>query len=172
MLLKVVQCRRIATVVGLLLPLLLQYVRLLLDFFHVLLHLVEHRKGRLLVIKLIVLSHNVCDALHNTIELQCDTNGLSHVVGVLDAHANQFSNLLELALIRFIDLLFIGLVDELDDAVWLSCGLSGHGLAINWTDHEVAYISDLGLVVNFIDEAGLLLGIVAHNNISRSEHRA
>ena len=145
---------------------------LLLDLAHRLAHVFEQVDWGCVLGQSIVLLHDVGDALHHTVELQCDTDGLRHIVSVLDAHANQLSNLIELLLVSLAYRTFTLLVDELDDAIGLVLSLSGCWLAIDWTNHEVPDVSNLWLVVDFIDEAWLLLSVVAHDNVASGEHLA
>ena len=145
---------------------------LLLDLAHRLAHILEQVDWSCVLGQSIVLLHDVRDALHYTVELQCDTDGLRHIVSVLDAHANQLGNLHELLLVSLANRSISLLVDELDDAIGLVLSLPGCWFAIDWTNHEVPDIPDLWLVVNFIDEAGLLLSVVAHDNLSAGENLA
>ena len=145
---------------------------LLLDLAHRLAHILEQVDWGCVLGQSIVLLHDVRDALHHAVELQCDTDGLRHIVSVLDAHANQLGNLHELLLVSLANRSFTLLVDELDDAIGLVLSLSGCWFAIDWTNHEVPDIPDLWLVVNFIDEARLLLRVVAHDYPTAGKHLA
>ena len=66
------------------------------------------------------LLRNVFDALHHAVQLQCDTNGFRHITRVLDAHAQQLTDLVKVFLVGLSDLLVVTLVDKLDDSIWFA----------------------------------------------------
>ena len=145
---------------------------LLLDFAHRLAYILEQVDWSCVLGQSIVLLHDVRDALHYTVELQCDTDGLRHIVSVLDAHADQLGNLHELLLVSLANRSISLLVDELDDAIGLILGLSRCWFAIDGTNHEVFDVPNLWLVVDLIDEARLLLRVVAQDYPTAGEHLA
>ena len=125
-------------------------------------------------VQLIVLGHDIANLFHDAIQLQRHPNGLRNIACILDAHSKQLRNLVEPPLVSWADLFITSFVNELDNAVWLAilrC-LAWYRVAIYRSDHEILDIPDLRLVVNLVDEACLLLSIVADDEVAREEHLA
>ena len=142
--------------------------RLVLDVFHGAAYVLKQLDRWALLVKSVVLLHDVTDLLHDTVQLQCHTDSLGNVGSVLDAHAKQLGNLVKSALVSLADLPVSLLVDELDDAVWLALlgRLASLCISIDRPDHKVLHVADLGLVIDLIDESRLLLSIITHVEVS------
>jgi hypothetical protein len=117
----------------------------------------------ILLVHHLLLSHNVVDLLHDGAELECDANCLGDCVRIVNTHANQVRNLVKPLPILVIDVTLL-LVDELDYAIGVRLVLPIHG-----TNHEVVHISHLWLIVHCTVEVGLLLCIIADEQLSRGE---
>lgn len=158
-----------------LLTLLNKLCRLFPDVLHRFPNFLEQLHRGALLVKRIVLSHDVADLLHHTVEFQRHTNGLRYIARVLDAHAQQLGYLFEPALVsRANDVVAASLVNELDDAIGLTVfrRLARYGVSVDRTDHEVLDVSNLRLVVDLIDEASLFFSIVADDEVTTEEDLA
>ena len=110
----------------------------------------------------------VRNLFHHTVKLQSDTDRFRHVARVLDAHAEEFGDFIELADLSLSDRLLTLLVDELNDAVGLAlvCRLTRHEFAVDGADHKVFYVPHLRLVVDLVNKARLFLGVVADEDLA------
>ena len=115
------------------------------------------------------MSHDVGDALHHTVQLQCDTDCLGNIACVLDAHADKLSNLVEPFPVTGIKVFVIPLVNELDDSNRSFIGHAGHSLAVDGPDHKIANVSHLGLVIDLVHEARLFFSVIAHEELAAHE---
>ena len=147
-----------------------QFARLLLDLTHGFAYFFEQINWGRILRQSIILLHNVCDALHDTIKFESDADCLGDIVSVLDAHADQLCDLHEFFLVRVVDhCVFALLVDELDDAIGLILGLTWRGLSVDWPDHEVSHVAHFGLVIDLIDKPWLLFGVIDDDNVAVDE---
>jgi hypothetical protein len=100
-------------------------------------------------------SHDVLDLVHCIVDVQGDTDGKGHLVGVVYAHAEEALHGLEFLLILRGDWATSTLVDELDDAIRYILSF-----AVDRSDQEVLDLGGGALVVDLILELGLLGRII------------
>jgi hypothetical protein len=108
--------------------------------------------------------HNVLDLVHRIVDVQGDTDGKRHLVGVVNAHAEEALHGLEFLLILRGDWATSTLVDELDDTVRYILPLT-----VDWSDQEVLDLGGGALVVDLILELGLFGRIVRDEDLPRIE---
>ena len=114
------------------------------------------------------MGHYIADSLAPAVQFERDTDRLSDVACVLDAHSQQFSDLIESSLISWTNLLITLFVNELDDAVWLAIlrSLARQRVSVHGSNHEIFYVPYFGLVVDLIDETGLFFSVVTDNEVA------
>jgi hypothetical protein len=89
------------------------------------------------------------------VDVQGDTDGKGHLVGVVNAHAEEALHGLEFLLILRRDWTTSTLVDELDDTIRYILSF-----AVDRSDQEVLDLGGGALVVDLILELGLLGRII------------
>ena len=131
------------------------FLALVSDGAHDFLDVLDQLIRWVLLVHHLLLSHDVVDLLHDSAELECNTNCLCDCVGIVNTHSNQVCNLIEPLPIFVINIAFL-LVDELDHTIGVSLVFTIHR-----SNHKVVHITHLWLIVHRTVEVWLFLSIVA-----------